>query len=256
MALKSVSDARPARRIGMSWMIISLVGAVISGFVGIAYVQQSGIELVSSETVVLAMSQALLHPFVTCLVLAAVLAVIMSTLSSQLIVCSSALVEDLFQAFVKRAPSQRLLVILGRACVLGVAAIAAVMALDRSGTILGLVGFAWAGFGAAFGPIVLLSLFWRKLTNWGALAGMIVGAATVFIWDAIEKSTGIEFFTLYEILPGFFLNLLVAVVVSLMTSHHDEDVQEEFTRTGTIVALRPGESRVSAAAAADRNVLP
>src|SRR5690606_36164161 len=119
------------------------------------------------------------------------------------------------------------------------------------------VGFAWAGFGAAFGPIVLLSLFWRRLSNWGALAGMIVGAATVFIWDAIEKATEIGFFTLYEIVPGFFLNLVVAIVVSLVVHRHDGEVDEEFTRTGKIVALRRGEEMpVSPAAAADRNQLP
>jgi len=119
------------------------------------------------------------------------------------------------------------------------------------------VGFAWAGFGAAFGPIVLLSLFWRRLTSWGALAGMIVGAATVFIWDAIEQATDIAFFTLYEIVPGFALNLLVAALVSLATHRHDDDVQEEFTRTGRIVAIKRDEPvDVSPAAAADRNVLP
>jgi sodium/proline symporter len=256
MALKSVAGARSARRIGMSWMVITLIGAVVSGFIGIAYVQQSGLELVSPETVVLAMSQALLHPFVAGLVLAAVLAAIMSTLSSQLIVTSSALVEDLYQTFAKQEPSQRLLVVLGRACVLGVAAVAMLLALDRNGTVLGLVGFAWAGFGAAFGPIVLLSLFWRKLSNWGALAGMVVGAATVFIWDAIEKATEIPLFTLYEIVPGFVLNLVVAIVVSLFVHRHNEEVDEEFTRTGQIVALRPSESRVSASAAADRLSLP
>ena len=138
-----------------------------------------------------------------------------------------------------------------------VAAVAMLMALDRNGTVLGLVGFAWAGFGAAFGPIVLLSLFWRRLTNWGALAGMIVGAATVFIWDAIEQATDIAVFTLYEIVPGFVLNLLVAIVISLVVHRHDAEVDEEFTRTGRLVAVRPGEpAHVSAAAAADRNQLP
>ncbi|GEK80679.1 sodium/proline symporter PutP [Agrococcus baldri] len=271
MALKDVHSAKAGRNIGISWMIISLIGAVVCGFVGIAYVQQNGITLENPETVVLVMAQALMHPFVAGLILAAVLAAIMSTISSQLIVCSSALVEDLFQVFVKQQPSQKVLVILGRACVLLVALVAAVLALNPSDTILGLVGFAWAGFGAAFGPIVLLSLFWRKLTNWGALVGMIVGAATVFIWDAIEQAntldgvvaTGFEFFTLYEIVPGFFLNLLVAVVISLATHKHDADVDDEFTRTGSMVALgnagkaHAGDgAHVSPGASADRDALP
>src|SRR5690606_20285930 len=108
------------------------------------------------------------------LVLAAVLAAIMSTISSQLIVSSSALVEDLYRVFRRTPPSDRSLVILGRVGVLGVTVVAALLALTPNDTILGLVSFAWAGFGAAFGPIILLSLFWRRLTNWGALAGMFV----------------------------------------------------------------------------------
>jgi sodium/proline symporter len=268
MALKTVHDAKAGRNYGISWMVISLIGAVVSGFVGIAYVQQQGIALDNPETVVLLMSQALLHPFVAGLVLAAVLAAIMSTISSQLIVSSSALVEDLFQVFAKKQPSQKMLVVLGRACVLAVALIAAVLAITPNDTILGLVGFAWAGFGAAFGPIVLLSLYWRKLSNWGALAGMIVGAATVFIWDGIEKAntvdgeivSGFEFFTLYEIVPGFVLNLIVAVVVSLATYRRNAEVEEEFTRTGSIVlqgnTAHAGTAHVSEEAAADRNALP
>lgn len=255
MALRSVADAKPARRIGMAWMIISLVGAVVAGFVGVAWVQRTGADVPNPETVVLAMSQALLHPFVAGLVLAAVLAAIMSTISSQLIVTSSALVEDLYQVFAKH-PSQRLLILLGRVCVLVVAVVAIVLAIVPNDTILGLVSFAWAGFGAAFGPIVLLSLFWRRLTNWGALAGMVVGAATVFIWDAIEKAGGPELFSLYEIVPGFALNLVVAIVVSLATRRDDDEIDDEFTRTGSMVLMRPGDTGVSDTAAADRNALP
>ncbi|WP_454301809.1 sodium/proline symporter PutP [Salana multivorans] len=230
MALRDVRAARTARRIGMSWMTISLAGAVVAGFIGIAWVQHTGYNLTNPETVVLAMSQALLHPFVAGLVLAAVLAAVMSTISSQLIVCSSALVEDIYLVFAKKQPSQKLLGILGRACVFGVAIIAMLLAVVPSDTILGLVGFAWAGFGAAFGPIVLLSLYWRKLTNAGALAGMIVGAGTVFLWDWLERSTGLTVFTIYEIIPGFLLALVAAIVLSSITHRFDDEVDAEFTR--------------------------
>ncbi|WP_203135322.1 sodium/proline symporter PutP [Microbacterium sp. JZ31] len=226
MALRSAEEAKTARRIGMGWMILSLVGAVASGFVGIAFFAGAGLD--NPETVILEMAQVLMHPLVAGLVLSAVLAAIMSTISSQLIVCSSALVEDVFRVVGKREPGQRLLALLGRGCVLIVAVIAILLALDPESTILELVGFAWAGFGAAFGPIILLSLFWRRLTAVGALSGMIVGAATVFLWPLL--GTG-----LYEIVPGFALNLLVAFVVSRMTYRRDEEVDEEFTRTGTIV---------------------
>lgn len=228
MALRSPQEAKSARRIGISWMVVSLTGAVISGIVGIAYIAKTGTDLTNPETVVLVMSQTLLHPFVAGLVLAAVLAAIMSTISSQLIVCSSALVEDLFLVFRKTPPESRTLVILGRIGVLGVAVVAALLAITPNETILDLVSFAWAGFGAAFGPIILLSLFWRKLTTWGALAGMLVGAATVFIWKALN--TG-----LYELLPAFVFALVAAVVVSLVTYRENDEIQQEFTDTGTMV---------------------
>ncbi|MEJ1089797.1 sodium/proline symporter PutP [Microbacterium sp. Mu-80] len=230
MALRSPQEAKSARRIGISWMIISLIGAVISGLVGIAYMAANGIDLADPETVVLVMSQTLLHPFVAGLVLAAVLAAIMSTISSQLIVSSSALVEDLFKVFRKESPKAKTLVLMGRLTVLVVAIIAIVLAITPNDSILGLVSFAWAGFGAAFGPIIILSLFWRRLTNWGALAGMFVGAATVFIWKALD--TG-----LYELLPAFVLGMVVAVVVSLFTYRPNEEIEKEFTDTGTMLTV-------------------
>ncbi|MGO2931847.1 sodium/proline symporter PutP [Microbacterium sp.] len=233
MALRNPGEAKAARRIGMTWMIISLIGAVFSGLVGIAYMAHQGIDLTNSETVVLVMSQTLLHPFVAGLVLAAVLAAIMSTISSQLIVASSALVEDLFKV-VKKDPSPKLLVLLGRLTVLVVGILAALLALVPNDTILGLVSFAWAGFGAAFGPIILLSLFWRKLTNWGALAGMFVGAASVFLFKAVWPE-------LYELLPGFVCAMIVAVVVSLLThrdgSERQNEILQEFTDTGTLLTV-------------------
>jgi len=234
MALRSPREAKSARRIGMTWMIVSLVGAVFSGIIGIAYMAHQGIDLTNSETVVLVMSQTLLHPFVAGLVLAAVLAAIMSTVSSQLIVCSSALVEDLYKVMKKTPPDGKRMVLLGRLAVLGVAIIAAILAIIPDDTILGLVSFAWAGFGAAFGPLVLLSLFWRKLTNWGALAGMFVGAAGVFIWDRAWPE-------MYELLPAFICALVVAVVVSLFThregSERQQEILQEFTETGTLLTV-------------------
>lgn len=234
MAMRTPADAKPARRIGITWQIVSFIGAITAGLVGVAYAAQNDIELnaQSAETIVLLMSQMLLHPLIAGLVLAAVLAAIMSTFSSQLIVCSSALVEDVYRGLKKTPPAEKTLVIMGRACVLGVAFIAALLAINPNDTILGLVGFAWAGFGASFGPIILLSLFWRRLTNWGALAAMLVGATTVFLWSAFDQ-TG-----LYELLPGFVLAMLAAVIVSLATYRRNEEIEEEFTETGVMVAVK------------------
>jgi sodium/proline symporter len=230
MALRSTRDAASARRIGTSWQFVSLLGAVSAGLIGIAYFDKFGGAPQNPETVVLLLSQTLLHPLVSGLVLASVLAAIMSTLSSQLIVCSSALVEDIYRAVKKTPPSQQTLVVLGRVGVLLIAVIAALLAITPNDTILGLVAFAWAGFGAAFGPIVLLSLYWRRLTNWGALAGMVSGAIGVFVWPLFE--TG-----LYELLPAFVLALLVAVGVSLATYRRNEEIEQEFTDTGVMIAV-------------------
>jgi sodium/proline symporter len=232
MALRKPAEARSARRVGLAWQVIALSGAVFSGLVGIAFINRFGIDLADPETVVLLMSQTLLHPLVAGLVLAAVLAAIMSTFSSQLIVCSSALVEDIYKVLQKSPPTERRLVTLGRVCVLAVSIVAALLAVNPNDSILGLVAFAWAGFGASFGSIIVLSLYWRKLTNWGALAAMVVGAVTVFLWNRAEGGI----FDLYELLPGFAFALLTAVIVSLLTYSHDEEIQAEFTEAESMAA--------------------
>ncbi|MEV1292661.1 sodium/proline symporter PutP [Pseudonocardia sp. NPDC049635] len=235
MAMRDAASAGPARRVGMSWMILSLAGAVACGLVGIAFFATTPNELDNPELVVLAMSQILLHPLVVGFVFAAVLAAIMSTVSSQLIVSSSAFVEDLYKVF-GRDTSPRTLMMLGRSCVLAVAVIAALLALDPSGTILDLVAFAWAGFGASFGPAILLCLFWRGLTTWGALAGMVGGAVTVFVWDTYGPPiAGVE---LYEIVPGFLVNLLLAVVVSRLTHAPNPDIEREFDEAVAVAGGR------------------
>ncbi|MFU0805015.1 MAG: sodium/proline symporter PutP [Pseudoclavibacter caeni] len=232
MAMRDVAQASSARRIGIAWMLLSMGGAVSGGLIGLVWFTETGQPLDDPETVMLAMSRVLLHPIVAGLVLAAVLAAIMSTISSQLIVCSSALVEDLYRIVARRQPPVRRLMALGRGAVLLVAVIAALLALDPQDSILGLVSFAWAGFGAAFGPIVLLALFWRRLTAWGALSGMTVGAVLVFVWSALD--TG-----LYEIIPAFAANLVVAVLVSLATARtRGADravIDDEFDRTVAVV---------------------
>lgn len=222
MAIRSPQDAVAGRRIGISWMIVSTIGAIITGLIGVAYINVRGETLDNPETVFLYLSQVLFHPLVAGLVLAAVLAAIMSTISSQLIVSSSALVEDLVKIAGKEMTAG-FQVMLGRLGVLVVAVIAGIIAFDRTDTILDLVGFAWAGFGAAFGPIVILSLYWRRLTRWGALAGMVVGATVAFIWGRTSLGD-----TLYEIVPGFVLGALVAIIVSLLTPKPSEAIREEF----------------------------
>jgi len=237
MALRSPGDAVAGRRIGISWMIVSVLGAMASALIGVAYFQQNpNLTLDDPEKVFLELSQIFFHPLVAGFVLAAVLAAVMSTISSQLIVSSSALVEDLFKIVVKKDASAKTQVILGRLGVLVVSVIAILIALDPQSSVLDLVGYAWAGFGAAFGPIVILSLFWRKLTAPGAIAGMIAGAVTVVIWGNSDALSGV----MYEIVPGFVLNTVVAIVVSLLTFKNRDGITGEFdaavegVRTGTV----------------------
>lgn len=225
MALRSPHEAARARRIGITWMVISLLGAVSTALVGIAYFEQNPDEsLTDPEAVFIALGQILFHPLVAGIMLAAVLAAVMSTISSQLLVTSSALVEDLYKAVFKTNASDKQLVMLGRLAVLAVSVVAAALSWERSDTILELVAYAWAGFGASFGPVILLSLYWRKLTAMGALAGMVAGAGTVVVWGNIDRLTS----NMYEIVPGFLISLCVTVAVSLLTYRPDPVIEREF----------------------------
>ncbi|MBU5213839.1 sodium/proline symporter PutP [Heyndrickxia oleronia] len=228
MAIKTVKETKSARRIGMGWMILSLAGTSLTALIGIAYFHNIGAPLgkADAETVFIQLGQILFHPLIAGLVLAAVLAAIMSTVSSQLIVTSSALTEDLYKLMFRRNASDKELVFFGRMAVLVVAIVAALLAFDHNSTILKLVSYAWAGFGASFGPVVFLSLFWKKMNNWGAIFGMVTGAATVIIWSNLGLSD-----TLYEIVPGFIVNLIVSIVVSLATYKHNGEIEKEFEQS-------------------------
>jgi sodium/proline symporter len=224
MAITTVKEIKSARRIGMSWMIFSLAGAMLTALIGLAYFTQNpDVKLDNPEAVFIELGQLFFHPLFAGLMLAAVLAAIMSTISSQLIVTSSALVEDLYKILFKKEKSDKQYVFFGRMAVLIVAIVAASLAWGQNDTILRLVAYAWAGFGAAFGPIIILSLYWKKMTNWGAILGMVAGAATVVIWSNVGLSD-----VMYEIVPGFIINLIVSVVVSYATYKPNAEIEKEF----------------------------
>lgn len=227
MAIKSVKETKQARRIGIGWMILSLVGAICTALVGLAYFQQNGGAIKDPETIFIVMGQILFHPFIAGIMLAAILAAIMSTISSQLIVTSSALVEDIYKALFKKDALDKHYMIAGRIAVLLVSVVGAILGWNPDSSILDLVGFAWAGFGAAFGPTILLALYWKKLTNIGALVGMIAGAVVAYIWGQSEVLSGM----LYEIVPGFAINLILAVIISLITYKRNAEIEKEFDDT-------------------------
>jgi sodium/proline symporter len=240
MAIRSLPDIATARRIGMGWMIVAVIGAVSTGVVGLAYITSTSATLEDPETVFIFLSQVLFHPLVAGFLLAAILAAIMSTISSQLLVSSSSLTEDFYKTFVRRSASQKELVLIGRLSVLAVSLVAIALAFDRSASILSLVSNAWAGFGAAFGPIILLSLFWRRFNRDGALAGMITGALVVLVWiyAPIEIDGQKLHEHIYEIVPGFLLAMLAAVAVCLLTSRPDRDVADRFDHMTQLMAGR------------------
>src|SRR5699024_10870354 len=163
------------------------------------------------EKIFIAFSQLLFHPVIAGILLAAILSAIMSTIDSQLLVSSSAVAEDFYKAIFKKEAGDKELVWVGRIATLIIALIAAIIAMNPESSVLELVSYAWAGFGAAFGPTILLALFWKGFNRNGAFAGILAGAATVIVWGGI-LSGGI--FDLYEIVPGFLLNLILAIAVS------------------------------------------
>jgi sodium/proline symporter len=223
MAISSVKEIKKATQIGMGWMIFSIIGAMLTGFVGIAYFSSNGQVLDDPETVFIVLGEVLFHPIITGFLISAILAAVMSTISSQLLVTSSSLTEDIYKTFFRRSASDKELVFIGRLSVLAISIIALILSWEKNSTILDLVGYAWAGFGSSFGPLILLSLYWKRMTRWGALAGMVVGATTVIVWSSVGLSD-----TLYEMIPGFAASLISIVIVSLITEKPSKQVDEQF----------------------------
>ncbi len=221
MGIRDASMVPMARRIGVSWVAICLVGAVLVGIAGIAFFDEP---LDNPETVFLSLIGDTINPWIGGILLTAVLAAVMSTADSQLLVSSSALTEDGYRAFVKPDATDTVLLWVGRLTTVAVAAIGYSLALG-GGTVLDLVAYAWAGFGAAFGPPIVLSLYWNKMTGAGALAGMISGAATVVLWDLFAPGN------LYEIVPGVIVSAIAVIVVSRMTTPPQRDWSEAAVAT-------------------------
>lgn len=222
MAIRSPRQVPKARLIAMFWMILSLYGAIFVGFVGISHFADAPLQ--DAETVFIELTQQMFNPWISGILLAAILSAIMSTVDSQLLVCSSAIAEDFYKAILKPDAGDRELVWIGRGAVIGVAIIAIIIAANPNSMVLDLVAYAWAGFGAAFGPVMILSLFWRRMTRDGALSGMIVGAVTVIVWK--QLSGGL--FDVYEILPGFVFSTLAILLVSYLQQEPSSAVKEQF----------------------------
>ena len=212
MSIRSTKDIPTATFVGISWMVISLIGTCFIGVLGIAYMHKFNLSLQDPEKIFIVMSQLLFNPWIAGILLSAILAAIMSTASSQLLVSSSTLAEDFYKKIFNTQASNEMVLKLGKIGVLLVAIIAFLISTDKNSSVLSIVSYAWAGFGASFGSVMLFSLFWSRMTRAGAIAGMVTGAVVVIVW----KNFIAQHLNLYEIVPGFLCASLAIIFVSLL----------------------------------------
>lgn len=221
MSIRHEDEMHRAKTIGMTWMILSIIGSLSVGFFGLAYVVSHGVDLQDSEKIFITLSQLLFNPWIAGFLLAAILAAIMSTIDSQLLVSSSVLTRDIYHAIIRKNASDKELVWVGRITVIAIAVIAWYLSTDKNSSVLKLVSYAWAGFGAAFGPLIILSLYNHTTTRTGAIAGMIAGSVTVIVYKQLHGGI----FDLYEILPGFIAGWVATVVFSKIGPKNSEQAE-------------------------------
>ncbi|WP_440617494.1 sodium/proline symporter PutP [Cysteiniphilum sp. 6C5] len=222
MATKSAKTIPQAQFICMTWMCVALIGAVFTGLFGIAYYAPHTLK--NPETVFIVLAETLFNPWVAGVLLAAVLSATMSTASAQLLASSSAVVEDFYHKFIRPNAKANEMLIISRVIVTVIAIIAVLLALDPKSSILNLVGYAWAGLGASFGPIIVLSLFWKRMNLTGAFCGIVVGALTVIIWPYLKTFGGI--FELYELLPGFIFACIAIYLGSILSKAPNDAIYQ------------------------------
>ncbi|MCZ4371622.1 sodium/proline symporter PutP [Vibrio diazotrophicus] len=223
-ASRSNKDLTTARRIAVLWTGLSMFGALLVGFVGLVYVTNHGtLQLEDGEKIFMLLVNAMFHPVIAGILLAAILAAIMSTADSQLLVSSSALAEDFYKQVFKTDASSEEIVRVGRLAVIILSVIALILAMTPDSSVLGLVSYAWAGFGAAFGPALVLSLYWSRMNRNGALAGIIVGGVTIVVWKQLSGG----WYDVYEIVPGIILSTIAIVAVSLLTGEPEQAVKSQ-----------------------------
>ncbi len=230
-AVQSSSQLTLARRIAVSWTGICMLGALLVGLTGIIYTQRQGLVLDDPEAIFMLMVNTLFHPVIAGILLAAILAAIMSTADSQLLVCSTAVAEDFYRNMLRPNASQGEMLMVGRIAVVGIAVLATLLALNPESSVLDMVSYAWAGFGAAFGPALLFSLYWKRMNGLGALAGIVTGGVTVVVWRSMSGG----FFDIYEIIPGFVAASLAVVVFSLMGKAPSDEDSETFQKVHSLL---------------------
>ena len=229
MSVSHSKEIRKSRIIATIWVVVSLSSAVCIGLIGRAVLPDTFLTQASAENIFIVLSQMLLPAFFCGLVVSGIFAASMSSSSSYLLISGSAVAENIFRGLIKKDATDAQVMIVARVTLVVVLLFGIAIALDENSSIFTVVSYAWAGFGASFGPLMLMSLYWRRTNFQGAVAGMIVGAATVLIWNTFVKPLG-GIFGIYELLPAFILSLLAIVVVSLLTKAPDKEITDEFDR--------------------------
>lgn len=227
MAIRSERELKSSRRIATVWCVISLIVAVFIGVIGRALYRTALTTASESENVFILLATNLLPPILAGLVMAGILAATISSSDSYLLIAASAFSKNIFQGLIHKKASDKQVLVISRITLLVITAIAIVIALDENSVIFNIVSFAWAGFGATFGPLMLMSLFWKRINRWGAIAGMIGGGVMVFVWNLVIRPLG-GVWDVYELLPAFLFSCLCIVLVSLLTPAPSEQIQKEF----------------------------
>lgn len=233
MAIRSSKEIKKSRRIATTWCLISLAAAVTIGVVGRALMPTAYQTASDAENIFIGMASMLMHPLVAGVVMAGVLAATISSSDSYLLIAASAFSKNIFQGILKKNATDKQVMRVSRITLIVVALIGMVIALDEDSVIFTLVSFAWAGFGATFGPLMLFSLFWKRTTRAGAIAGMLTGAISVFVWKLVLNPLG-GVFAIYELLPAFILSSIAIVAASLLTKEPSPEIQKEFEEAKTI----------------------
>ncbi len=233
IAIRKSDELKMSRRIAIIWCVISLAAAVCIGLIGRSVYPTTLLTKADSENIFILMSQTLLHPLFAGVVMAGILAATISSSDSYLLIAASAISKNLYQGVLKKDATDKQVMTVSRITLLAVALIGIIIALDENSIIFGIVSFAWAGFGATFGPLMLFSLFWKRINRAGAIAGMLAGGISVFVWKLVLNPLG-GVFAIYELLPAFIISCLFIVVVSLCTKEPSQEIQAEFEKAKTI----------------------
>jgi len=232
MAINKVDELKKSRRIATIWCVISLLAAVCIGLIGRALYPAALLTRSSAENIFIVMSTNLLPAFLAGIIMSGILAATMSSSDSYLLIASSALARDIYKGIFKKDATEKQVMRASRITLLLIALFGVIIALDENSVIFKVVSFAWAGFGATFGPIMLFSLFWKRTTRAGAIAGMLTGGCMVFIWNLLISKLG-GVFAIYELFPAFVLSGVAIVVVSLLTEKPDKAILDEFEAAKT-----------------------